>query len=188
VAARYRDIIERERESIVDFDAVSGSELKKLCDHFGAALVWATKSKTGALPELLQMGARWLVVLSVMRPQLIGEMNLRLPPAMIAELRGVLKGSNPLETGRFFRKPMAWVRRCTSLLQLGKRGYSAISVLRGDLINSATCEAIGGLDNKSRQAANKPAQEFRDTFGGIKSLPMRGTRTRKRCKQAQEKN
>jgi hypothetical protein len=63
-----------------------------------------------------------------------------------------------------------------------------IYILCGDLIDSSTCAAIGALDNKSRQAANKPIQDFRDTFGGIKSLSMRGKETRKRCKNSQEKN
>jgi hypothetical protein len=177
------------RDSIVDFESVNGSELEQLCEHFGTALVWATtKGKNGTQPDLMQMGARWLAIFTVMQPELIGEMNLRLPASMISELRETLNGRDPLETGRFFLKPLFWVRRCTSLLQLGKRAYSATYVLRGDLIDSATCAEIGGLDNKSRQAANKPIQEFRDTFGGIKSLPMRGKGTRKKCKQAQEKN
>jgi len=178
------------RESVVDFESVTGSELEELCDHFSSALVWATTTSrsNGSAPDLMQMGARWLCIFNVFRPQLIGEMHLRLPLAMIAGLRSSLNGRDPLETGRFFRKPLALVRKCTSLLQLGKRGYSAIYVLRGDLIGSATCAAIGALDNKSRQAANKPIQEFRDTFRGMKSLPMRGKETRKRCKKAQEKN
>lgn len=136
----------------------------------------------------MQMGARWLTIMHVMQPQRIKGMNLRLPPDMIAHLREALQGRDPLETGKFFRRPIAWVRRCTSLLQLGKRGYSAIYVLRDDLINAATCAAIGSLDNKTRQAANKPVQEFRDTYSGIKNLPMRGKKTRKKCKEAQEKN
>ncbi len=178
------------REAVVDFDSVSGSELEELCDHFSAALVWATtiSKNNGNAPDLMQMGARWIAIFSVMRPELIGEMNLRLPAAMILGLRASLNGRDPIETGRFFRKPLSLVRKCTSLLQLGKRGYSAIYVLRGDLIGSATCAAIGALDNKSRQAANKPIQEFRDTFKGMKSLPMRGKETRRKCKKAQEKN
>lgn len=173
------------RESIVDFDAVSESELQEFCDHFRLALVWATRSKNGTQPDLMQMGARVLTIFQVMAPALKTGMDLRIPHAMESELRNALNERDPLETGRFFRRPLAWVRKCTSLLQLGKRGYSMIYVLCGDLINSATCAAIGGLDNKSRQAANKPIQDFRDTFGGIKSLPMRGKQTRKRCKQAQ---
>jgi len=38
------------RELIVDFDSVKSSELQPLCDHFGAALNWATKTKTGNCP------------------------------------------------------------------------------------------------------------------------------------------
>jgi hypothetical protein len=136
----------------------------------------------------MQMGARWLAILTVMSPKRIRGMNLRLPESMTAELREALDGWDPLETGRFFRRPLAWVRRCTSLLQLGKRGYAVISILRPHLIKSATCAAVGALDNKTRQGANKPMQEFRDSFSAIKSLPMRGNTTRKRCKKAQEKN
>jgi hypothetical protein len=104
----------------------------------------------------------------------------------IASLRRAIE-TDPQQVGKFFWRPLAWVRKCTSAVQLGKRGYSMIYVLAGDLINSSTCAAIGGLDNKTRQAANKPIQDFRDSFGRIKSLPMRGKITRKRCKNSQEK-
>jgi hypothetical protein len=43
-------------------------------------------------------------------------------------------------------------------------------------------------DVEKMHKANKPIQDFRDTFGGIKSLPMRGKETRKRCKNSREKN
>jgi hypothetical protein len=133
------------------------------------------------------MGARMLGILTLMRPQLIGAMTFPLPKDLLANLAKELRGRSATDTGRFFRRPLAWIRRCTSLMQLGKRAYSATYVLRGDLIDSATCAAIGGLDNRSRQAANKPVQEFSDSFKGINSLPMRGNRTRKLCKRAQLK-
>jgi hypothetical protein len=171
------------REPIVDFDSVTINELKDYCDHFGSALVWATKDK----PDLYSMGARMLSILTLMRPQLIGAMTFPLPKDVLESLRKELRGRSATDTGRFFRRPLAWIRRCTSLMQLGKRAYSATYVLRGDLIDSATCAAIGGLDNRSRQAANKPVQEFSDSFKGINSLPMRGNRTRKLCKRAQLK-
>jgi hypothetical protein len=177
------------RVPIVDFESVGASELQQLCDHFRVALVWATRrSKTGDLPDLMQMGTRMLTIFAVLHPKAKRGMDLRIPSKMEAELRMALAGRAPLETGRFFRRPLVWVRKCTSLLQLGKRSYAMISVLCGDLIDSATCARIGAMDNKSRQAANKPMQEFRDTFKGIKSLPMRDNETRKRCKQAQVKN
>lgn len=171
------------RELIVDFDSVDANALKGYCDHFGEALVWATKGK----PDLYQMGARMLAILHVMRPGLIGGMVLPLPRSMIASLRAALSGRCAIATGKFFRKPLSWIRKCTSLLQLGKRAFSVVYVLRPDLIDAATCAAIGGMDNKSRQAANKPIQEFRDSFKGTKSLPMRENETRKRCKTAQLK-
>jgi hypothetical protein len=177
-----------DRTPIVDFDAASGSELQTFCDEFRGALVWATRGKNGSQPDLMQMGARMLTIFGVMAPQLKIGMDLRIPRKMEADLIASLNSADPLEIGKFFRRPLAWVRKCTSLVQLGNRGYSMVYVLCGDLINSATCAAIGGLDNKSRQAANKRIQDFRDTFGGIKSLPMRGKETRKRCKRSQEKN
>jgi hypothetical protein len=176
------------RIPIVDFDSVSVSELQKFCDHFRLALVFATKPRKGRHPDLMQMGVRMLTIFQVMFPKAKMGMDLRIPSNAENELRSALAGRDPLETGKFFRRPIMWVRKCTSLLQLGKRGYSMTYVLCGDLINSPTCAALGGLDNKSRQAANKPIQDFRDHFSGIKSLPMRGTTTRKRCKEAQEKN
>jgi hypothetical protein len=173
-----------DRTPIVDFDEASQSELQTFSDQFRGALEWATHSKNGSQPDLMQMGARMLTIFGVMKPELKTGMDLRIPKKMEMDLLSRLP--DPLGTGKFFRRPLAWVRKCTSLVQLGKRGYSMIYVLAGDLINSATCSAIGGMDNKSRQAANKPIQDFRDTFGGIKSLPMRGTKTRQRCKRSQE--
>lgn len=174
------------RIPIVDFESATQSELQSFCDQFRAALVWATRGNNGSQPDLMQMGARMLTIFGVMAPQLKIGMDLRIPRNMESNLRAIV-GHDPIAIGKFFRRPLAWVRKCTSLVQLGKRGYSMTYVLCGDLINSATCAAIGDLDNKSRQAANKPIQDFRDTFGGIKSLPMRGKETRKRCKRSQEK-
>jgi hypothetical protein len=180
------DLVVDHRTPIVDFESVNDLELQRLCDHFGAALVWATKPRKRRLqPELLQMGARMLAIITVMRPREIRGMNIRLPQSMLEDLRKSLGVGDPLETGKFFRRPIAWIRRTTSLSQLGKRGYSMIYNIRLDLLNSITCEKIGALDNKSRQAANKPINEFRDTFRGIKSLPMRSNETRNRCREAQ---
>jgi hypothetical protein len=174
------------RIPIVDFDSTPAAELQSFSDQFSNTLEWATQTnKSGRQPDLMQMGARMLTIFGVIAPQLKVGMDLRIPKKMEMDLRS--RVADPAGTGRCFRRPLAWVRKCTSLVQLGKRGYSMIYVLSGDLIDSATCAAIGGMDNKSRQAANKPIQDFRDTFSGIKSLPMRGTRTRQRCKHSQEK-
>jgi hypothetical protein len=169
------------RIPIVDFGC---DELTDYCDHFASALIWATRGK----PDIYDMGVRANVLLTVMQPEALRGMKMPLPKKMVAELRNALAGRDPLETGRFFWLAFDWVRKCGSLLQLGKRTFSMIYALRPDLIDAATCAVIGELDNKSRQAANKPVQEFRDTFSGINSLPMRGNETRKRCKRAQLNN
>jgi hypothetical protein len=179
------------RTPIVDFDSVNANQLSDYCDHFGRALVWATTSRNGEQPNLLMMGARMIAILTVTRPELLagrGFQKMPLPKDMMSALRSALRGRDAKETGRFFRKPLAWICKTSSLLQLGKRSFAATYVLRGDLIEAATCAAIGGLDGKTRQAANKPVQEFSDSFSGISSLPMRGNKTRKRCKLAQLKN
>jgi hypothetical protein len=170
------------RKPIVDFAAVSMPELDALCDHFGAALNWATKDK----PDLMVMGARWLVILRVMRPGLLR------PGMWIAalkkrefELRGILLGRDPAMTGDFFRRPLAWVAGATSVAQLGQLGYSLIKNLRTYLVQGMTDAQLGSFKNDTRQAANKPMQDFRDTFSGIKSLNMRGEETRKKCRRAQ---
>lgn len=170
------------RDLIVDFESVDSHELKDYCDHFGSALVWATRGK----PDLYQMGKRMITILMVMRPEAVGKMKMKIHKSQVDDLQNTLVGRNPLETGEFFYRPIDWIRDCTSLVQLGKRAFAAIYVLRGDLIDAATCAAIGGMDNRSRQAANKPMQEFSDTFKGIKSLPMRGNKTRRLCKRAQQ--
>lgn len=171
----------RDPRPIVDFDSVGQEKLRDFCDHFSAALVWVTRGQ----PDLYQMGTRMLAVLRVLRPDAIGEMRMPLPRSMLRDLKKNLGEFDYVEVGNFFWLPLDWIRRCSSLVQLGKRAYSAIYVMRGDLIDAATCAEIGRLDNKSRQAANKPIQEFSDTFCGINSLPMRTNETRRRCKQAQ---
>jgi hypothetical protein len=169
------------RKPVVDFTSVTFDELDALCDHFGAALIWASENR----PGLLQMGARWLVIFNLMRPHSIGGMNMRIPKALEFRLRAVLVGRDPLDTGDFFRRPLRWVRDCTSLAQLGQRGWSLIYAMRQSSVGSITNEQIGAFHNKTRQAANKLIQDFRDTFSGMKNLAMRGEETRKRCKKAQ---
>ncbi len=168
---------------IVDFDSVPAPTMQKFCDDFRRSLVWATRKGNGNLTE---MGVRMFAIFDVFAPALKYGMEVRLSRSLIIGLRKSVS-TDPHQVGLFFWRPLVWVRKCTSLVQLGKRGYSMIYVLAGDLINSSTCAAIGELDNKTRQAANKPIQDFRDSFGGIKSLPMRGKITRKRCKNSQEK-
>jgi hypothetical protein len=112
-------------------------------------------------------------------------MNLRIPRTAELQLRVALAGRDPRETGRFFRLVLAWIRKCSSLSQLGQRFYSMIQVLRHDLVDGITCEEIGAFKNSTRQAANKPGQEFSDTFSGIKNLPMRKMKTRIKCQQSQ---
>jgi hypothetical protein len=174
------------RIPIVDFDSVAPNELQQYCDHFGIALAWATKRKRdGELPDLMQMGWRALAILKAMRPQLAHGMNLRIPRSAETQLRLALNGHDPLETGRFFRRVLAHIRKCSSLSQLGQRFYSMIQILRHDLVDGITCEEIGAFKNSTRQAANKPGQEFSDTFSGIKNLPMRKMKTRIKCQQSQ---
>jgi hypothetical protein len=174
------------RVPIVDFDSVDKNELEQYCDHFGIALAWATKRKRdGALPDLMQMGWRALAILKAMRPQLAEDMRLRIPRSAELQLRAALGSQDSLETGCFFRLVLAWIRKCSSLSQLGQRFYSMIQILRHDLVDGITCEEIGAFKNSTRQAANKPGQEFSDTFSGIKNLPMRKMKTRIKCQQSQ---
>jgi hypothetical protein len=174
------------RIPIVDFESVGENDLQRYCDHFGIALAWATKGKRdGSLPDLMQMGWRALAILKAMRPQLAQGMKLRIPRKAELQLRAALSEQDPLETGRFFRLVLAWIRKCSSLSQLGQRFYSLIQILRHDLVDGITCEEIGAFKNSTRQAANKPGQEFSDTFSGIKNLPMRKMKTRIKCQQSQ---
>jgi hypothetical protein len=166
----------------VDFTAVTFDELETLTDHFGKVLEWATRDK----PNLLVMGARWMVILRVMGPKLLRTgMWLAAYKKREFELRGALLGLDPATTGDFFRRPLAWVADCASLEQLGQRGYSLIYHMRNSLVGGITCAAIGAFKNDTRQATNKPINDFRDTFSGIRSLTMRDEETRKKCRQAQ---
>jgi hypothetical protein len=169
------------RKPIVQLSEVTFEELDALTKHFGKAIEWATRDK----PNLLVMGARWLAIISVMRPKILEGMRIDALKKAEFALRGVLLGDDPLVTGDFFRRPLAWVRDCASLEQLGQRGYSLIYNMRNDLVDGITCAAIGAFKNDTRQATNKPVNDFRDTFSGIKSLTMRDEETRKKCRLAQ---
>ena len=103
------------RQSIVDFDSVGQDEIKKLCEHFALALVWATKTKNGMQSPLLEMGIKWLAIFFVMRPSLVDAIDFRIPGSLTAGLRAALSERDPLETGLFFCKPLAWVRKCVSV-------------------------------------------------------------------------
>jgi hypothetical protein len=162
---------------------VSPLEVQRQCDRFRCVLVWAAGNANGSRPGLVEMGTRMLVILDVLKPDLRIGLPVSLSVQLRHELRAIVDGEDALRLGRFFRKPLAWVRKCTSLVHLGKRAYSMMYVLCGDLIDSATCTTIGALGNRTRQAANKSIQDFRDNFSGIKSLPMRGNGTRMKCQK-----
>ena len=136
------------------------------------------------------MGGRWVTILGVMRPALLG--SIRLPAKAMKQREFELLGAllnyegDPSVTGDFFRRPLAWVRDCTSLEQLGQRGYSLIINMRNDLLDGMTCAELGAFKNDTRQATNKPINHFRDTFSGIRGLTMRDEETRKRCRRAQQ--
>jgi hypothetical protein len=175
------------RVDIADFASVTLDELDALSEQFGSALQWASAGR----PDLLVMGARWVTMLTVMRPCELREMQLpaRAMKQRAFQLRGAIGAElDPIATGYFYRRLFAWVRDCTSLGQLGQRGYSLIYVMRNDLLGGMTCEQIGSLrggDGDTRQAANKPIQDFRDTFRGFKNGAMRDDETRKKCKRSQ---
>src|SRR5207248_5742974 len=126
-----------------------------------------------------------LAIIKLMRPEFLDGWNVKVARRLEFRLLDALAGQDPLQTGDFFRRPLFWVRSCLTHWQLGQRGWSLIYVMRQNSVGSITNQEIGALHHKTRQAANKLIQDFKDNFSGIKNLAMRGEETRKRCQRAQ---
>lgn len=127
-------------------------------------------------------------MMRVLRPALLEGMTLECKLDRERDLRSAIGAKRKMlkRAGDQYRGVLGWLRRCTSLSQLGQRGFAMIYVMRRDLIGVLnTNAALGSLSNKTRQAFNKTVQDFRDSNHGFRNGVMRGERTRIRCRIAQ---
>lgn len=89
-----------------------------------------------------------------------------------------------LVVGNFMAKVYAWVAEGSGdLIQLGKRQWVQLYVLRPDLIQGQTLDSFGGQDGKTRQAMDKLVQDFQRTFH-IKARNTRSNETRLNSQRA----
>jgi len=139
------------------------------------ALHWAL-----AAPTIVEVGQRWLLVMHIWRSPLVAGLQLEFERELEAECENQVGGDDG-SSGHI----MEWTRRGTSLSQIGQRVWVVAYILAPAVIGSATLQLIGSFTNKTRQAVNKIVQDFRDTFGGVRSRAMRDDSTRLLCKIAQ---
>lgn len=151
----------------------------EIATAFGSALTWCAKAN-----NLVEMGRRLLAVLHVWRPSLVAGLAQAIERQLANEFRDEVGGGDD-QGGSVLGPVLEWARRGTSLSQLGQRLLAMAYVLRPALIGGKTLAAIGGLTGKTRQAVDKLVQDFRDTFGGVKSRNMRPEQNRLVCRNAQ---
>ncbi len=164
-------------------EPVRPDQLQIIADHFSRALVWASEAKT-----LIDMGWRLATMIAVMRPALLQGLDLEVRLELRRGLKRALADANPAEVGEHYRGQLEWCRKCSSISQLGMRGFAMLYVLRRDLLGSlGTNAAIAALQNKTRQAFNRVVQNYRDAHHGFRNGVMRSELTRTRCRIAQLK-
>lgn len=164
-------------------ERVQPDDLAVIADHFSRALVWASEAKSP-----VEMGWRLSTMMRLMRPALIEGMQLEVKLKLCAELRRSVGLSNLAKVGEHYAKDLEWCRCCTSLSQMGMRGFALLYVLRRDLLGElGTNAAIAALQNKTRQAFNRLVQSYRDMRNGFRNGVMRSQITRARCRRSQLK-
>jgi hypothetical protein len=174
----------RPREEEEDFEReIADGELPVMLEADGReiqaavtrAMYWCLEARS-----LVEIGQRWLLVMTIWRSPLIAGVQMEFERELMdAAAREV--GDDDGGSGHV----MEWVRRAGKVSQIGQRVMVAAYVLAPAIIGSASLEVIGRLNNKTRQAVNKVVQDFRDSFGGIKNRAMRDDSTRLLCKIAQ---
>jgi hypothetical protein len=180
------DLAITESRVVEELEPVLESDLAQISDAFSAALIWASQARS-----LVEMGWRIAAMLHVFRPALLEGMALEARFEHERSLRKAVSGSRSFlsKVGDYFRLVFAWLRRCDSLSQMGQRGFAMIYVMRRDLVagknGKNTNEALGALNNKTRQAFNKTVGDYRDCHRGFRNGVMRGEETRIKCRQAQ---
>lgn len=155
-------------------EPVSEADVNEIALVFGAALNWAARGKT-----LVDVGQRVLVMLHLFKKELIAGLAFEIRREMERELR--VASAQRKEVGRAYGAALVWLRNARSLSQLGQRLLAMDYVVNG----VTTLQEIGNRANKTRQAVDKLALDFRDTFRGLRNRTMRSDENRERCRQAQ---
>jgi len=162
-------------------EGLSDDEIHSSAETFGLALRWALDAD-----QIVMRGRRSIVMISEMRPDL--------GRGFKADKNGILKGfksavrnthSEIKKCGFVFARYLEWMRRAGTVSGIGERLDLTAYVLRPDLLTANTLAKLGALVGKTRQAKDKLANCQRDTFSGIKALPMRADITRDRCRASQ---
>lgn len=169
------DELEREIE---DEGLPTPEEERELQDAISRALLWCVQGRT-----IVEVGQRWLAVMYIWRSALIAGMTVEIDREMAAEaIREV--GDDDSKGGSEF--VLEWGVRGNRLSQIGQRVMAIAYVQLPAAIGDATLAAIGAIcGNKTRQAIDKLVQDFRDTFGGMRSSMMRDDNHRLTCKKSQ---
>ena len=89
-----------------------------------------------------------------------------------------------MATGDIFGRVLEWVRRGTTISEIGERLCLVAYVVRPTMMGSPTLHQLGEVMNKTRQAKDKLASCLRDTFAGIRAAAQRGEYTRDKCIEA----
>ncbi len=180
------DAIEPLSPFSVAIENLGSDEITTAADCFGSCLTWALDVPNQR--DLVAIGTRTMVVVEALRPDLIGQdygrpLNFL---AMCAGLSARLTAS-PAEfesTGEIFGRVLEWVRRGTSVSEIGERLCLVAYVVRPTMMGSPTLHQLGEVMNKTRQAKDKLASCLRDTFAGIRAAAQRGEYTRDKCIEA----
>jgi hypothetical protein len=146
---------------------------------FAAIVAWMRKGAT-----LVQVGHRVVAALSLVRADLVGGARVCV---RLAHDAGECLGGSALEVGEAYGAVWAWLREAQSIAQLGVRCLAMAYVISSQGAEGVTLEQIGAGNGTTRQAVDRIAQNFRDTFHGMRSRTMRSEENRKRCRIAQLK-
>lgn len=157
-------------------------ETRQTAEAFARALAWCCQGET-----LVAVGNRLLAVLHIWRPVLVAgmviERELDEAERFERERASELGAPSVSEIGRGLGAALEWMRRGKTIAAIGQRAMAAAYVLAPAAIGGATLAEIGAYSNKTRQAIDKLVQDFRDTFGGLRSRAMRGEEHRRRCRE-----
>jgi hypothetical protein len=162
-------------------EGLTDDEIHGSSEIFGLALRWALDAD-----EIVARGRRSMVMISEMRPDL-GRGFIPDTKAVLKSFHNALRASHAAleKCGFIFARYLEWMRRSGTVSGIGERLDLTAYVLRPDLLTANTLAKLGALVGKTRQAKDKLANCQRDTFSGIKALPMRADITRDRCRASQ---
>jgi hypothetical protein len=172
------------RKLSVQVDGLTAEEIRLTSETFGDCIRWALDDQ-----DLVQRGLRAIVLVAAMRRDIAAGMiiDTDLADDFIADVFAV--GDDSFEdlqaAGAVFGRFLEFISRGATKSSIGERLDMTAYMLRPDLLPANTLAKMGEIVNKTRQAKGKLSNDFRDTFGGLKSPAQRPEITRDRCCEAQ---